>query len=245
MKTTIPLFLLAFTASFQGAAGVVLSEFEPNPAGGDPTSSSIELSGGSPLDTFDLWILSLENDTNSTLGTVDRASNVTGSYDANGFATVAIPDFENPSFTVILTDAFTGTIGDDLDPTDNGTVDLSSLGTVFDAVGVSDSTDDDTALYGATLGGTDILFNGEFEPLLVFRDGTTGDWFQTVTIDFGLVDERVGAFAAAGGPELVPSDFDSGSLAPTYGSVNPSFIPEPSAALLGGLGFLALLRRRR
>ncbi len=237
-------FLLAglAAASVAGAASAnLLNEFAPNPAGGDPPTQDVELSG-TPLAAFDLWILSIEND--GFNGLVDRASNVTGSYDANGLAVVTISDLENPSNTVILTDTFTGTVGvTDIDPADNGVFDLSSIGTIFDALGVSDAAGDDASLYGTALGGDDLLFNGQFEPLLAFRDSVTGDWYQTVTVNFGQPDERIGAFAADGGPEIDPAVFTPDASTDTFGRVNP-FIPEPASAALLGVGALAMLRRR-
>ena len=141
-------------------------------------------------------------------------------------------------------DAVDFSIGDDLDPANDGNLVLPTSWSVLDAVGISDSTRDDTVLYGGSLGGTDILYNGEFEPLLVFREGSTGDWFQTVTIDFNDPTQRVGAFAATPAGEISAAAF-GGSLDPTFGSLNPTLIPEPSTALLGGLAALGLLRRRR
>jgi len=224
------------------ASAALLNEFEPNPAGGDPADTTFELSG-TALDAFDLWILSLESD--GFNGTVDRAANVTGSFDANGLAVVAVPDLENPSFTVILTDAFTGAIGDDLDAADDGTLDLSSLGTIHDAVGVSDNAADDGTLYGAALGGTDILYNGEFEPLLVFRDGVSGDWYQTVTVDFGGANERVGVFGAGGGAEISSSAFTPDASSPTFGSANPTLVPEPATFALLSVALLGVVTKRR
>jgi hypothetical protein len=221
----------------------VISEFEPNPAGSDPADTTLELAGGTPSSPFDYWVLSLESDGYN--GTVDRAANVTGNFDASGMAVITVPDLENPSFTVVLTDSFTASLRDDLDPLNDGTLDTSSLGNILDAVGVSDNANDDITLYGAALGGSDILFNGQFEPLLVFRDASTGEWFQTVTVDFGEPSEHVGVFAANGGPELSTSIFDSDpTLGPTYGSVNPA-VPEPATALLGLLGLGACFSRRR
>jgi hypothetical protein len=224
-----------------------LSEFEPNPAGIDPAESIFEL-GGTPSASFNLWILSIENDGLS--GLVDRASNVSGTFDGNGLATVTVPDLENPSFTVILSSAFSGSAGDDLDLTDSGTLDVSGLGTIFDAVGVSDDAGDDPALYASTLGGTNILYNGEFEPLSVFRDPLSGDWFQTVTVDFGEPGERIGVFGASGaaGGEIPAGNFSFDPTATTLGTTNPTLVPEPSTyvAFIGliGLGF-ALARRRK
>lgn len=226
MKMRILIALCAGLLPAAAASAAMLNEFEPNPAGGDPPETTFELIGD-PLAPFDLWILSLEND--GFNGTVDRAANVTGSFDANGLAVVTTPDLENPSNTVVLTDAFTGSIGDDLDALDDGTLDLTSLGNILDAVGVSDSASDDASLYGAILGGTDILFNGEFEPLNVFRDGVTGEWFQSVTVSFGNPDQRIGVFPASGaaGGEIAPSLFVPDASGTTFGSANPTLIPEP------------------
>ena len=222
----------------------LLNEFEPNPAGGDPSTQMVEISGAANT-SFDLWILSIEND--GFNGQVDRATNVSGMYNAMGLASVTIGDLENPSNTVILTDSFTGSVGDDLDPMDNGTLDLTSLGTIFDAVGVSDNAGDDGSLYGAILGGTDILFNGEFEPLNVFRDSINGDWYQTVTVNFGAPDQFIGVFEAGAGPLVNPNFFNADPTSTTFGSVNPGFtgVPEPSSALILCLGLAGLARRRR
>ncbi|MFK2818749.1 T9SS type A sorting domain-containing protein [Flavobacteriaceae sp. LMIT009] len=212
-------FLLIALTIVSSSFGQTITEFEPNPAGGDPPNSTFELKG-TPNAGFNLWILSIENDGYN--GTVDRATNVTGTFGANGLAVVTVPDLENPSFTVILTDNFTGSIGDDLDGTNDGTLDTSSLGTILDAVGVSDAVADDASLYGAGLGGADILFNGEFEPLLAFRDGTTGEWYNTVTINFGQPDEEVAVFDASGN-SVDKAEFDSDpTTGPTYGSPNAS-----------------------
>ncbi|MEN1679445.1 MAG: PEP-CTERM sorting domain-containing protein [Planctomycetota bacterium] len=237
--------LLAFGAN---ANANLINEFEPNPAGGDPADTTFELSG-TPSTAFDLWIVSIEND--GLNGTVDRAAQVTGSYDASGLAVVTVPDLENPTFTVILTDDFGGAIGDDIDPADDGTLDLSEFGTILDAVGVSDSFGDDATLYAAGLGGTNILYNGQFEPLLAYRDGATGEFLQTVTVNFGDPDQFVGVFTAGG--ELIPGAFsfdDPGAdvTATTFGAVNPSnVIPEPGTMVLVLLGSAAgvAVRMRR
>ena len=163
-------------------------------------------------------------------------------------AVVTVPDLENPSFTVLLSEN-TVALGTDLDPTDSGMLDVSALGVIMDSVGVSDATADDGGLYSDFLGGSSILFNGEFEPLGVFRDLSTGEWFQYVTVDFGGPNERIGVFAANGGPELDPADFTGGDpTGTTFGAINPTFvgIPEPgSIAVLGMFALTALVRRRK
>jgi len=224
----------------------LISEFEPNPPGGDPADTTLELFGTAGQ-AFNFNIYSIEND--GINGTVDRASNVTGTFDALGLSVVTVPDLENPSFTVLLTD---GTVpllatGTDLDSTDSGTLDVSALGTIFDAVAVSDAFADDATLYAASLGGTNILYNGEFEPLGVFRSGSDGEWFQFVTADFGQPTERLAVFAADGGPELSSDFFPAGDPTTTsFGAINPTAVPEPSSlACLGMLGAGAVYRRVR
>lgn len=225
--------------------GQFLSEFEPNPAGQDPADQFVEIGGGTPSSSFDLWIVSIEND--GFNGLVDRVSNVTGSFDSNGLASVSIPDLENPSNTLVLTDSFSGDTSTDIDPLDDGTLDTSAFGTILDAIGVSDSIDDDPALYGSLLGGTDVLFNGQFEPLLIFRDANTNEVFNTVTVDFGEATERLGVFNTSG-LEVNSALFDKDPFASTFGAINPAIVPEPStiAAFLGlfALGFVAVRRRK-
>lgn len=239
-------YLLPLIGISVASGAVVISEFEPNPAGSDPNPATVELAGGTSGTSFDYWLISLENDGYN--GTVDRVSNILGTFDSNGLAQVLIPDLENPTFTVILTDSFTGGQGDDLDPDNDGNLELSSLGTIIDAVGISDSANDDAVLYGADLGGSNILYNGEFEPLLVFRDGSTGDWYQTVTVDFGDPTQHVGIFAATGGSEIDKANFSSDpTIGPNYGATNPVFVgvPEPSTGVLGLFGMLLMFARRR
>ncbi len=214
--------------TFGGTPIILINEFQPNAAGADPDPMSFEIKGPAGA-AFDLWIVSLENDGYN--GLVDRAARVTGTFAANGLAVVSIPDLENPSFTVVLTDNFTGTVGTtDVDPANDGVLDLSAFGHIYDALGVSDSTTDDAVLYGETLGGANIYFNGQYEPLLVFRDGTTGQWYNTVTVDYGQPTQHVGVFDASGsGIELNGSDFDNDPTVSdafnTFGSVNPSYTP--------------------
>ena len=202
----------------------LLSEFEPNPAGTDPTLSTIELFG-MPGEDFSGFIVAIESDPGTANpGGVNSFAAVSGTFDANGLLVVQIDDLENPSFTIVLTDTFTGDASTDFDSDDDGTIDqnTSLLGTVFDAIGVSDTSGDDGLLYGDDFGGTNVLYNGQFEPLLVFRDASGGAVYNTVTVDFGQPTERVGVFDAAG-DEVDASTFDTDPTAgPTFGAVNPS-----------------------
>ncbi len=170
MKQIYFLFILLISAS---SFAQVINEFEPNPVGTDAANVSFEIKG-TPSAAFSGWVLSLESDPGN-IGVVDRAASVSGTFDANGILVVSIPDLENPSFTVILTDTFTGAIGDDLDTDDDATLDTTPWTTVYDAIGIPDTAGDEANLYGAALGGADFSYTGD-EPGLVFRDGTSGDW---------------------------------------------------------------------
>ena len=207
-----------FGDATSGEADVLISEFEPNPDGTDPSDVSFEISG-TPGEMFSGSILEIEND--GINGTLDRRADVMGTFDSNGLLVVTIPDLENPSFTVVLatgTPAST-TVGTDLDANDDGTIDdPSALGTVLDAVGVSDATGDDATLYASGLGGTDVLFNGNFEPAILFRDASTGDFYQVVA----AFNEDPAVVYDASGTEVDASEFDSDPTMTTFGAINPS-----------------------
>ncbi len=206
-----------------------INEFEPNPVGTDPANVSFELLG-TPSASFSGWILSLECDPTS-IGTVDRAAAVSGTFDANGLLVVMVPDLENPSYTVVLTDDFTGTEGaTDIDTDDDGVIDdLSTFGTVLDAIGIPDNTGDEANLYGASLGGQDFAYTGD-EPGLVFRDGTTGEWYA--------INDPAGTDAYDINANPFPqSSFDADPTMTTYGAANPSYVPPACGVILGGITY--------
>ncbi|MGB0744298.1 MAG: PEP-CTERM sorting domain-containing protein, partial [Opitutales bacterium] len=203
----------------------------------DPTNQTVELFGTANTSFTDWWLVSIESDAGSSEGVVDRAFSFSGSFDANGIFTVTVPDLENPSFTYILTDDFTGAEGNDLDAGDTGTLDTAPFGTIFDAVGViEDSGDPD---YATALGGTYLAPFASTDPDLVFRSDSTGDWYYTNIAGDDLYD-------TAGNLVGVTSAL-LGSADPTsFGSVNP-VVPEPgSFALLAGIfGMTFVMLKRR
>ncbi len=204
---------------------IQISEFQPNPPGTDPAEVSFELSGV-PGESFEGHIISIESDTGSSAGAIDRAVFVSGVFDANGLLIVTVPDLENPSFTVALVQGFTGEVGDDLDTNDDGVADdVSSLGTVLDAIGIPDTADDEGTLYGAQLGGTDFAFTGE-EPQLVFRAASTGELYAVNVIDV----LSPGAVFDVTGTDVTAGAFDSDpTTAPTFGAINPDRAEAPEA----------------
>jgi hypothetical protein len=207
--------------------GQVINEFQPNANGTDPDPASFELKG-TPGASFSGWILSVESDPGSQ-GTIDRASSVTGTFDNNGLLVVTAPDLENPSFTLILVDDFTGVIGStDIDTDNDGTADdVSSWTTVFDAIGIPDNTGDEAFLYADEIGGTDFSYSGD-EPKLVFRDGTSGDLYAVNDPDNSEVYD-------VNGTEIVAlGSFDTSPYDPTFGSLNPTYTLATGPVILTG-----------
>ncbi len=204
----------------------LISEFEPNPDGSDPANVSVELSG-TPGETFTGWIVSIESDPGASQGLVDRATEVSGTFDSNGLLVVQIPDLENPSFTIALTSEFTGAISTEPNPTDidtnnDGTADdLSVFGTIFDAIGVPDAVGDEASIYGADMGGTDFTYTG-VEPELIFRDASVGDLYA-VNIVSGAGGEAVFDVDAV---DVTADVFDTDpTTGATFGSINPTIAP--------------------
>ncbi|GAA4280615.1 T9SS type A sorting domain-containing protein [Gaetbulibacter aestuarii] len=175
LNVTISFVLISFLSYSQ----VLINEFEPNPDGADPSTVSIELKG-TPNTSFSGFLLSAECD--GANGIIQDASEVSGTFDANGLLVISIPDLENPSFTLFLTDTFTGTVNvTDIDIDDDGIVDdTSSFNLVYDAIGIPDAASDESSIYGNDLGGTDFKYIGA-EPFLVFRDANSDALFAVIS----------------------------------------------------------------
>ena len=221
---TEALYIDNIQISSDPALAPLISEFQPNPPGADPAEQTVELSG-TPGEVFDGWLLSIEGDAGAPIGTVDRATQITGTFGSDGLLTAAVSDLENPTFTLVLVDSFTGTTGTDIDLDDDGTPDeLSSFGTVLDAIGIPDSAGDEGTLYGAALGGTDFSHTGE-EPEIVFRAGSRGDLFAVNVIGEDGVYDTSGSQVPA---ESFDSDPTDGT---TFDAVNPALLPPAATEL--------------
>jgi len=236
MAAGVAATVLAGTAS----AAPLISEFQPNPGGTDPSPVDFELSGDAGT-TFNGFVTFIDTDGGTTFGVVNESEAITGTFDSNGLLVAAISDPENPSFTVVLSS--TGVAGGtDIDTDDDGLVDdVSAFGTIYDAIGIIDSTGDANGIAGQ-LGGVEFTTAIEFE--LVFRDSSTGQLFG---FDEGFADGSTffnGIFDVVGN-EFVAADFTSDPTLITSGAINPSLIPEPTSLALLGLGGLAMLTRRR
>jgi len=218
------LFFLITSLSF----GQVINEFEPNPNGTDPTDVSIELKG-TPNTAFTGFILSIESDLGGSQGLVDRFTSVSGTFDANGLLVVSVPDLENPSLTLVLVSSFSGDNTTDIDTDDNGVVDdISTFGTIYDAIGSPDNVGDEASIYGVELGGSDFAYTGD-EPRIIFRDGVTGDLFAVNDVTGDSTDEIYDITATL----VSSSDFDvNPAIAPTFGSVNPVYTAPTEISLI-------------
>jgi hypothetical protein len=209
-----------------------INEFEPNPFGSDGSTQRVELIGN-PGEFFSGSIITIDTDTDTP--TIDRATNVAGTFGLNGVLTFSVPDFENPSFTIALLD-------DSVDPTD----DLGQLfvladyvDAALDAIGVPDSSLDEARQLGAALGGTDFVYTGD-EPKLIFRDRNDPNRL------WALNDPTTGVAIDQFGNEVDLDDFQLGNPGiDTFGTGNAALVPEPNSLALFGLGGLMIARRRR
>ncbi|MEM9763074.1 MAG: VPLPA-CTERM sorting domain-containing protein [Pseudomonadota bacterium] len=251
MKSPAISLALALFAT-QAAALPLINEFAPNPPGLDPGTASVELLG-TPGASFTGVLVFLESDgaNGSVQNTGADIEAVSGTFDANGLLLVTIPDNENPSYTVILADSFSGDTSSDLDADDDGALDAAGIalfGTVFDAFNIPDSSADAGAVsYASDVGGTDLTFIGD-EPQLIFRDGNDSSIIYAIDdVDapnsiFNAVTGEEVTFAALGLTAAPVNGFN------TFGEVNPGapIVPLPASALLvlTGLGFLAVRGRR-
>ena len=233
-----------FALALDAHAAVQINEFQPNPSGSDPADQTIELRGGANQ-PFSGWLLAIESDSGSTLGNIERAEFLSGTFAASGLLSAVVGDLENPSFTLVLLDSFTGSTGTDIDADDDGIVDGDpsgfGFGSVLDAIGVPDQVGDESNVYGAQLGGTDLAYVGS-EPQLVFRDSGNGEWLAVAESGSTLQ-----VFDVLGNM-VDPDTFSAEPTVATFAAVNPtSVVPVPAAAWLFGpavLGLISLARLR-
>ena len=165
---------------------VFINEFETNNFDDLPDNSHqyVELKG-SPNTSFSGYLLSVESDNTSTRGEIQDVNQVSGTFDSNGLLLVTVDDLENLSYTLLLTETFTGSKNDtDIDTNNDGMVDIgldtsALFGTIYDAIGVSDSPSEEALLYGSDLGGTDFKYiTGTTSGIyLIFRDGNSDALF--------------------------------------------------------------------
>jgi hypothetical protein len=221
------------------SAQFLISEFQPNPAGADPTDVSLELFGTAGAN-FSGFFGSIESDNTGSAGEVQDSGAISGTFDVNGLLTVSIGDLENPSFTFFISEL--DPAGLDLDTDADLVADNVAAFTainVYDAISIIDDSTN-TVDYGAALGGIDFAYSGD-EPQSIFRDSSGGAWYAVNDPAGTTVFDSTGT--AVNGALF---DVDPTVTPTTFGSINPA-IPEPSsfALLAGCLALTSVMVRRR
>ncbi len=214
-KTLKLISLITALAASSLHAQFKIASYQPNPEGADPSTQNIQIVGP-PNTQFSGWILSIESDESPSMGVIERGNEISGTTNNYGYATVSIDDLENPSHTIVLAENFTGEIGiTDIDLDNDGEADnLNDLGSIYDAIGVPDSTADETIVYGEDLGGENISYHTN-EPSLVFRD-TSGKLFF---IDTDNILYKNGEIVEQEAFSSNPYSFNIGNPLPTFSGV--------------------------
>ncbi len=214
------------TVNVDGPDTVLINEFAANPAGGDPDPQNIELKGTAGT-FFSGWLSTIEGDSGANPGVIDSAAQVSGVFDSNGLLTVEIPDYENPSFTLVLSnDGDSSLIGMDVDTNNDGVIDMAFTPGfhVYDAIGLADSVSDLGTLYGAALGGIDLPYHrgatsNNSEAERIFRDGVTNDLYSLIVLGSDT------DIQSQDGTVYAPGDFNSDpTLTTNFGTVNESLV---------------------
>lgn len=197
---------------------IVISEFQPLPTeSNNGPNQNIEIKGASGESFVGTFVIIDGDQSRSGRGLVVNATDISGTFNTEGILTASVPNFTNPTHTAVLTSAFNGTVDiTDIDTDNDGTVDdLAAFGTIFDAVGVKDGgvCCPVNVTYGGDFGGIDLPNIGS-PPAAIFRDASTGDFYQLNTS--GTIYDNTNTVVDA-------SIFDSTpTVDGTFGTINPS-----------------------
>jgi hypothetical protein len=173
-----------------GPSDPVINEFVVNHADAD-TNEYVEIKGDPNTDYSDFWIVEIEGEPPGT-GLVDDGTFQLGTTDANGHWVTSYQAnaWENATLTLLLVENFTGTVGNDIDQDDDGTIDTTFWTRITDDVAVSDEGSGDLVYSTVVL---DPGFDGGvFIPGGASRipDGTdtdtTGDWVRNDFDGYGI-----------------------------------------------------------
>lgn len=240
LRTCSRVFLsLTCMVMFAGvSSAVVINEFVVDHTGSD-SHEFIELLGMPSTDYSDLTILEIEGDGNGA-GLVDDGIFAVGSTDANGFWFSGYDpgganDIENGSVTLLLVRDFSGAVGDDIDTTNDGTIDNPLWSEIVDSIGTSDG------------GGSDFVYGVDLPP------GYDGNNFQpggASRIPDGLDTDSFSDwvrndFFGQGLPGFA-NVADPGTAINTAGAMNQVVVPEPGClGLFAACGMLLMIGKRR
>ena len=133
-----------------GPAYPVINEFSASTTG-SPDVEYVEVFGDPETDYSAFTVLEIEGD--STKGNIDRTFPV-GTTDGGGFWTTSVGNLsiENGSVTLLLVEGFTGSVGDDIDADDDGSIDFTPWTRIVDDVAVTDGGAGDLTYSSVVLG---------------------------------------------------------------------------------------------
>ncbi len=178
-------------ASLSASAALQINEVLNNaPGGGDDGQEFVEIIGTASESVSGVFLLYIDNNGGS-IGTVENVVDLSsaGTVGTNGLllvrdaaavlspapdaaTTVLVndfaPDLDNDSGTFLLVTAFTGSVSDDLDTNDDGTLETTPWTTLLDAVGYIDPDSEPSIAIG--LGGAAVDGGGVFTPDFIARD---------------------------------------------------------------------------
>lgn len=205
-------------------AAVVINEFSASTTGADVEYVELLAEAGADLSGY--RVLEIEGDfaagAPTVRGVVDEVITF-GAPDADGRSLASLnPDsLENGTVSLLLVTGFAGAVGNDLDPNDDGALELPEGVTLVDSIAIHDGGSGDLAYGGVSLG---VSYDGlAFAPGGASRipDGTdtnsAGDWVRN---DFDLA----GIPGFTGTPVV-------GEALNTPGAENAEYVAPPADAV--------------
>ncbi|PIE89260.1 MAG: hypothetical protein CR997_12055 [Acidobacteria bacterium] len=168
------------TQYLPGGNNVLLNEWVCNHRGIDD-HEYVEIVGSPRTNYTHIWIIGLEGDLENNAGTVEFAIQA-GDTDSDGYwySGFMVEQINNNSVTLMVVDSFTGTLQQDLDTNDDGTLDITPWITLIDDVAINDGDLNDLAYSTVVLtkdfdGGIYTVGGGSRIPDAVDTD-TVADW---------------------------------------------------------------------
>ena len=196
---------------------ILISEYQPITFDAD-IPQTIEFKGPADESFSGVFVIIDGDNSRNGRGVVTDVSNISGDFNSDGILTVTVPNLTNPAHTAVLVSSFSGTVDvTDIDTDNDGIADdLSSFGTVFDAVGVGDggACCPVNVTYGTDFGGVNLPSIGSI-PGAIFREGSIGDFFQISASNSNIYDNTG---TVIDGTQFNEVPTESG----TYGQINPS-----------------------
>jgi hypothetical protein len=259
LKTTHLAALAAFTLAGPASAAVLLTDnFNTNNENATTFNTNLATDQGGSLATVSYTtVYSLGHEAqHSNSGTMLLVGNLPGFPRTNIYASLN-HNFATDANTLdqALEIKFNLSVGDGFTPTSWASIALgasqnvtaTSAGNQFSSTFMDDNT---TEQYsdGTSVGSTITFADGDLITLLLSNTAGTGSAFNgngsvaKLYVNGTLGGTWTGLNLGAGDGFL---SFQANDVNARIDNLSISAIPEPSAALLGGLGMLALLRRRR